>query len=231
MPISPRRFLSWPRRAETYPWRSLAYLNSAFSDRSPCARARINSLGSSRFSSCSSVWISSSSFCLILERGSVMACAVRPRPTTTAAESKAGGEGGIRTPDTLLGCNCLAGSPVRPLQHLSAVRLAKSSRSLRGCREKYSIAGKFLSPGAAVLFGLDVANHAQRLALADRRRGDNVEHDSGKRRADLLHGIAEEVGEHAKQGAAGDALIRLNQRAEDARGGAHRAASGSGEAN
>ena len=31
-----------------------------------------------------------------------------------------GGEGGIRTPDTLLGCNCLAGSPVRPLQHLSA---------------------------------------------------------------------------------------------------------------
>ena len=29
--------------------------------------------------------------------------------------------GGIRTPDTLLGCNCLAGSPVRPLQHLSAV--------------------------------------------------------------------------------------------------------------
>ena len=30
-----------------------------------------------------------------------------------------GGEGGIRTPDTLLGCNCLAGSPVRPLQHLS----------------------------------------------------------------------------------------------------------------
>ena len=34
--------------------------------------------------------------------------------------NKSGGEGGIRTPDTLLGCNCLAGSPVRPLQHLSA---------------------------------------------------------------------------------------------------------------
>src|ERR1700684_4523600 len=33
-----------------------------------------------------------------------------------------GGEGGIRTPDTLLRCNCLAGSPVRPLQHLSAAK-------------------------------------------------------------------------------------------------------------
>ena len=38
-----------------------------------------------------------------------------------------GGEGGIRTPDTLLGCNCLAGSPVRPLQHLSAGLMAKIS--------------------------------------------------------------------------------------------------------
>jgi hypothetical protein len=39
-----------------------------------------------------------------------------------------GGEGGIRTPDTLLGCNCLAGSPVRPLQHLSATPLRLSLR-------------------------------------------------------------------------------------------------------
>src|SRR5579862_3780600 len=37
-----------------------------------------------------------------------------------------GGEGGIRTPDTLLGCNCLAGSPVRPLQHLSAGLIGRS---------------------------------------------------------------------------------------------------------
>ena len=36
--------------------------------------------------------------------------------------ARSGGEGGIRTPDTLLGCNCLAGSPVRPLQHLSAAK-------------------------------------------------------------------------------------------------------------
>jgi hypothetical protein len=39
----------------------------------------------------------------------------------SVASAKDGGEGGIRTPDTLLRCNCLAGSPVRPLQHLSAV--------------------------------------------------------------------------------------------------------------
>src|ERR1700683_979485 len=39
-----------------------------------------------------------------------------------------GGEGGIRTPDTLLGCNCLAGSPVRPLQHLSAAAARKFYR-------------------------------------------------------------------------------------------------------
>ena len=39
--------------------------------------------------------------------------------------AKNGGEGGIRTPDTLLGCNCLAGSPVRPLQHLSAETVAE----------------------------------------------------------------------------------------------------------
>ena len=42
------------------------------------------------------------------------------RPTNaTLGELNYGGEGGIRTPDTLLRCNCLAGSPVRPLQHLS----------------------------------------------------------------------------------------------------------------
>jgi hypothetical protein len=41
-----------------------------------------------------------------------------------------GGEGGIRTPDTLLGCNCLAGSPVRPLQHLSAATKNESTPSV-----------------------------------------------------------------------------------------------------
>jgi hypothetical protein len=50
-----------------------------------------------------------------------------------------GGEGGIRTPDTLLGCNCLAGSPVRPLQHLSAETVAKIVKRRSGCQSQYSI--------------------------------------------------------------------------------------------
>src|SRR5690606_29807216 len=37
-------------------------------------------------------------------------------------ESANGGEGGIRTPDTLLRCTPLAGERLRPLGHLSATR-------------------------------------------------------------------------------------------------------------
>src|SRR5215472_10831064 len=71
-PRSPRRFFSWPMRALTKPWRSLANLYSAFSERSPWARATAISLGSSTLSSCSRVSISCCSFCLILANGSVM---------------------------------------------------------------------------------------------------------------------------------------------------------------
>src|ERR1700736_1356719 len=59
-------------RALTKPWRSLAYLYSAFSERSPCARATAISLGKSTFNSCESWSISSSSFCFILASGSCM---------------------------------------------------------------------------------------------------------------------------------------------------------------
>src|SRR6266403_3336265 len=57
-------------RALTKPWRSLAYLYSAFSDRSPCARAIAISLGRSTFSSWSRWSISSCSFFLIFAIGS-----------------------------------------------------------------------------------------------------------------------------------------------------------------
>ena len=56
------------------------------------------------------------------------------RPRALASDFgklKSGGEGGIRTPDTLLGCNCLAGSPVRPLQHLSVNTKERTPRRLR----------------------------------------------------------------------------------------------------
>src|SRR6266436_422603 len=59
-------------RALTKPWRSLAYLYSAFSERSPCARAMAISLGKSTFSSWSSWSISSCSFFLIFAIGSDM---------------------------------------------------------------------------------------------------------------------------------------------------------------
>src|SRR6266851_4161661 len=70
IPRSPMRFFSWPMRALTKPWRSLAYLYSAFSERSPWARATAISLGSSTLSSCESWSISSWSFFLILASGS-----------------------------------------------------------------------------------------------------------------------------------------------------------------
>src|SRR6266403_1904846 len=72
IPRSPMRFFSWPMRALTKPWRSLAYLYSAFSERSPWARATAISLGSSTLSSWESWSISSWSFFLILASGSDM---------------------------------------------------------------------------------------------------------------------------------------------------------------
>src|SRR5208282_6044639 len=78
MPTSPMRFLSWPRRAETYAWRSLAYLYSAFSERSPWARATLISLGSSSCSSCSRAAISSLSFFLIFSVRSIIGCLENP---------------------------------------------------------------------------------------------------------------------------------------------------------
>src|SRR3989442_12438401 len=59
-------------RALTKPWRSLAYLYSAFSERSPWARATAISLGRSTLSSWESWSISSWSFFLILASGSDM---------------------------------------------------------------------------------------------------------------------------------------------------------------
>src|SRR5215813_15544412 len=73
MPKSPMRFLSCAILALTYVWRSFAYLYSAFSERSPCARATAISLGSSTLSSCSSWSISSCSFCLIFAIGLAIA--------------------------------------------------------------------------------------------------------------------------------------------------------------
>src|SRR5215468_2430281 len=72
MPRSPIRFLSCAILALTYVWRSLAYLYSAFSERSPWARATAISLGSSTLSSCSSWAISSCSFCFTFAIGSDM---------------------------------------------------------------------------------------------------------------------------------------------------------------
>src|SRR5262249_53370393 len=71
-PRSPSRFLSWPMRPLPNPVRSLAYLYSAFSERSPWARATAISLGSSTLSSYSSWSISSCNFCLIFAIGSAM---------------------------------------------------------------------------------------------------------------------------------------------------------------
>src|ERR1700732_2211564 len=72
MPRSPMRFFNCPMRAFTNPCRSFAYLYSAFSDRSPCARATAISLGKSTFNSWESWSISSSNFCFILASGSCM---------------------------------------------------------------------------------------------------------------------------------------------------------------
>src|ERR1700733_5476533 len=55
-----------------------------------------------------------------------------------------GGEGGIRTPDTLLGCNCLAGSPVQPLQHLSAVARTEACTK---CNTRPTFAGSLAAAG------------------------------------------------------------------------------------
>src|SRR3984957_10720431 len=66
------RWWSWARRVETNDWRSLAYLYSAFSDRSPCARATLISLGSSSWSSCSSAAISAFSFFFIFSARSII---------------------------------------------------------------------------------------------------------------------------------------------------------------
>src|SRR5713226_6926466 len=73
IPRSPKRFFNWAMRAFTKPWRSFAYLYSAFSERSPWARATAISLGSSTFSSWSRRSISSWSFCLIFAIGSGIA--------------------------------------------------------------------------------------------------------------------------------------------------------------
>src|SRR5690606_13201574 len=47
-----------------------------------------------------------------------------------------GGEGGIRTPDTLLRCTPLAGERLRPLGHLSATRGASYPSSPRPQSQK-----------------------------------------------------------------------------------------------
>src|SRR5579864_4428277 len=70
MPRSPMRFFNCPMRAFTNPCRSFAYLYSAFSERSPCARATAISLGRSMLSSRSSAAISSCNFVLIFFNGS-----------------------------------------------------------------------------------------------------------------------------------------------------------------
>src|ERR1700689_4223188 len=70
--MSAMRWWSWPSRAETSPCRSLAYLYSAFSERSPWARATLISFGSSSCSSCSSRAISSLSFFLIFSVRSII---------------------------------------------------------------------------------------------------------------------------------------------------------------
>src|SRR6266404_2138952 len=72
IPRLPMRFFNWPMRALIKPWRSLAYLYSAFSERSPCARATAISLGKSTFNSWSSWSISSCNFFLIFAIGSDM---------------------------------------------------------------------------------------------------------------------------------------------------------------
>src|ERR1700730_1818061 len=72
IPRSPILFLSCPILAFTYPCRSLAYLYSAFPERSPCARALAISFGRSMFNSCSSWSISPCKRCLIFARGSDM---------------------------------------------------------------------------------------------------------------------------------------------------------------
>src|SRR5271154_6386404 len=72
MGMSAMRWRGWRSRAETYAWRSLAYLYSAFSERSPCARATLISLGSSSCSSCSRAAISSLSFFLIFSVRSII---------------------------------------------------------------------------------------------------------------------------------------------------------------
>src|ERR1700732_5000703 len=66
------RWWSWARRVETNDWRSLAYLYSAFSERSPCSRATLISLGSSSWSSCSSAAISAFSFFFIFSARSII---------------------------------------------------------------------------------------------------------------------------------------------------------------
>src|SRR5215472_5594284 len=95
MPRSPMRFLSCAILALTYVWRSLANLYSAFSDRSPCARATAISLGSSMLSSWESWSISSWSFFLIFASGSDMVIGLPRTPSPRRIEplEKDGGVG------------------------------------------------------------------------------------------------------------------------------------------
>ena len=71
--------------------------------------------------------------------------------------------------------------------------------------------------GDVNLLRLEVADHAQGLALANWRGGHDVEYHAGKWRADLLYCIAEEVGQNAEQSSLGHGLVRLDARVEDAR--------------
>src|SRR5580704_2791375 len=73
------RWWSWARRVETNDWRSLAYLYSAFSERSPWARATLISLGNSSWSSCSRAAISAFSFFLIFSARSIILGVMRER--------------------------------------------------------------------------------------------------------------------------------------------------------
>src|SRR5215472_13783057 len=96
MPRSPMRFLSCAILALTYVWRSLANLYSAFSERSPCARATAISLGSSTLSSWESWSISSWSFLLIFASGSDMVICL-PRTPSPAADCTLEKDGGVGT--------------------------------------------------------------------------------------------------------------------------------------
>src|ERR1700733_6447235 len=83
MERSPMRLCSWLSRASTNLWRSFAYLYSAFSERSPWARATLISLGNSSCSSCSRAAISAFSFVFIFSARSIILGIVRGFATET----------------------------------------------------------------------------------------------------------------------------------------------------